>query len=128
MGLKLISLGGYMCGLWEDPRYQQFEALILERLVPLLRETAATVSLVPRGAIDVKFAIELGLSVLMDKPIIALVLPGMSIPRGLGAVAAEIVEVDIAGDPDGAQRSIAEAFERIMGRRHVSLEDIDDDD
>lgn len=116
-----------MCGLWDDPRYQQWETLVKEKLIPKLRDTAATVSLVPRGMIDVKFAIELGLSVLMDKPIIALVLPGMKIPNGLGAVAAEIVEVDIVNDPDGAQRSIAEAFERIMGARHIALEDLDDD-
>jgi hypothetical protein len=116
-----------MCGLWDDPRYQQFEALVLDRLIPMLRETAATVSLVPRGALDVKFAIELGLSIVMDKPIIALVLPGMSIPHGLASVAAEIVEVDIARDPDGAERSITEAFARIMGARHVALEDLDDD-
>lgn len=116
-----------MCELWDDFRYQQWETLVEERLIPILRDTAATVSLVPRGVIDVKFAIELGLSILMDKPIIALVLPGMKIPQGVGAVAAEIVEVDIIKDPDAAERSIAEAFERIMGKQHVSLEDIDDD-
>lgn len=117
-----------MCGLWDDLRYQQFEALVLEKLVPMLRDTAATVSLVPRGGVvDVRFAVEFGLSVMMDKPIIALVLPGMHVPNGLAAVAAEIVEVDINRDPDAAQRSIAEAFERIMGKQHVSLEDIDDD-
>lgn len=116
-----------MCGLWEDPGYQRWETLVRDRLVPMLKETAVTVTLVPRRGIDVKFAVELGLSVMMDKPIIALVSPGMRIPHGLASVAAEIVEVDIIRDPEGAQRSITEAFGRIMGAQHVSLEDADDD-
>jgi hypothetical protein len=64
---------------------------------------------------------------MMDKPIIALVQPGMSIPSGLAAVAAEIVEVDIAKDPAGAQRSITEAFSRVMhtDERHIPLGDGD---
>lgn len=84
-----------------------------------------TISLIPRGQTDIKFALELGLSIMMDKPIIALVQPGMSIPSGLAAVAAEIVEVDIARDPDGAERSITEAFARVMkaDKRHISLEE-----
>ena len=117
-----------MCGLWNDPVYRQWEALVREQLIPMVENTAVTITLVPRGVVDVKFAVELGLSIMMDRPIIALVQPGMSIPHGLGAVAAEIVEVDIVRDPDGAHRSIAEAFERIMGSRHISLEDIDRDD
>lgn len=97
-------------------------------VVPILEETAVTITLIPRGQTDVKFAVELGLSIMMDKPIIALVQPGMSIPSGLAAVAAEIVEVDIAKDPAGAQRSITEAFARVMhtDERHVSLEDSDE--
>ena len=54
--------------------------------------------------------------------------PGMSIPNGLAAVAAEIVEVDIAKDPDAAQRSIIDAFARVVhaNDRHVSLDDHDE--
>lgn len=94
----------------------------------MLEETAVTISLIPRGETDIKFAVELGLSIMMDKPIIALVQPGMSIPSGLAAVAAEIVEVDISRDPEGAQRSIMDAFARVMhtDERHIPLGDSDD--
>lgn len=116
--------------VWEDPEYQAWEAHVRDTVVPLLEGTAVTITLIPRGQTDIKFAVELGLSLMMDKPIIALVQPGMSIPNGLAAVAAEIVEVDIARDADGAKRSIMDAFARVMRTkdRHISLEDNDDDE
>lgn len=114
--------------VWEDPDYQAWEKHVQEAVVPLLEESAVTITLVPRGQPDVKFAVELGLSILMDIPVIVLVQPGMSIPGGLAAAAAEIVEVDIAKDPDAAQRSITEAYARVMHTddRHISLEDSGD--
>lgn len=118
-----------MSAFWEDSGYLEWESHIRRSVIPLLEETAVTISLIPRGETDIKFAVELGLSLMMDKPIIALVQPGMSIPGSLAAVAAEIVEVDIAGDPEGAQRSISEAYARVTHTdgRHISLEDTDDD-
>lgn len=114
--------------IWENPEYRDWEDYVRKDVIPMIEESAVTVSLMPSGETDVKFAVELGLSIMLDKPIIALVQPGMSIPSGLAAVAAEIVEVDIAGDPDGAQRSITEAFARVMhtDERHISLEDSDE--
>jgi hypothetical protein len=115
--------------VWENEDYQAWESYVRQGLIPMLQDTAATISLIPRGETDIKFAVELGLSIMMDKPIIALVQPGMSIPNGLAAVAAEIVEVDIARDPEGSRRSIIEAFARVVhaDERHISLEDSDED-
>jgi hypothetical protein len=114
--------------VWGDPEYQAWEKHIRDAVVPMLEQSAVTITLTPRGRADVRFAVELGLSIMLDKPIICLVQPGMSIPGSLAAVAAEIVEVDIARDPEGAQRSIIEAFGRVMHthERHISLEDTDD--
>jgi len=119
-----------MTDMWDEPGYEEWESRVRDRVVPMLADTAVTVGLIPCGEIDIKFALELGLSIMMDKPIIALVQPGMNIPNGLASVAAEIVEVDIAHDSDAAQRSITEAIGRILHTdgHHVSLEDIDDED
>lgn len=114
--------------VWEDPEYEAWEKHVRDAVVPVMERAAVAITLIPGSRTDVKFAVELGLSILMDKPIIALVQPGMRIPNALAAVAAEIVEVDIARDPDGAQRSIIDAFARVMhtGDRHISLEDTDE--
>ena len=123
-----MKFGGTVDELWEDPGYQAWEQHVRDVIVPVVEETAVTITLIPRGRIDIKFAVELGLSIMLDKPIIALVQPGMSIPNGVAAGAAEIVEVDIAHDPEGAKKSITDAFGRVMhtDERHISLEDTDD--
>ena len=130
LGEQLGRGAAKMSGIWDDPDFEQWEAKVRDRVIPMLQDTAVTVSLLPQGEIDVKFAVELGLSIMMDRPIIALVRPGMHIPDGLANVAKEIVEVDLPGDPDAAQRSITEAMGRILrpDGHHISLDDIDDED
>jgi len=117
-----------MSEFWDETNHEEWEEDVREKLLPMLQQSGACITLVPRGELDIKFAVELGLCIMLETPIIALVRPGMSIPNGLAAVAAEIVEVDLVQDPDGAQRSITEAFARVLhtNERHVRLEDLGD--
>jgi hypothetical protein len=113
----------------DDPSFDAWEEHVREELIPMLADAAVTISMVPQGGkTDIKFAVELGLSIMLDKPIIALVEPGTSIPNALARVADEIVEVDIRNDNAAAQKSIGEAFERVMLSRqgHVRLGEIDE--
>jgi hypothetical protein len=64
--------------------------------------------------LDVKFAVELGFMVMLDKPIIAVVSPGSKVPLKLAKVADEIVEGDI-GDPDFQERFHA-AIDRVTAK------------
>lgn len=116
---------GHMTDYREDPDYRAWEGHVREKLIPMIDDSAATISVVPGGETDIKFAVELGLSIMMNKPIIALVERGSRIPDALARVADEIVEVDLKGNPVGAQKSITAAFERVMRSRmgHVSLDD-----
>ena len=120
-----------MSEYWDDPDYQVWEERVQRVLVPMLSDSAATISMVPRGETNVKFAVELGLSIMMDKPIICLVHPGSSIPSALARAADEIVEVDIKGNPEGTQKSVKEALDRVMrarqGPRRGGSAAVDDD-
>jgi hypothetical protein len=87
----------------------------ISELVPKIRDSAVTVSLVPKGQTDVKFAVELGLSIMLDKPIIAVVLPGAKVPAKMVTVADEIVEGDFDDPTFGAR--LAEAVHRVIGKR-----------
>ena len=119
-----------MNNFWEHTGFEAWEEYVQLEIIPMLQASAASISLVPRGSTDVKFAVELGLSIMMDKPIIALVRPGSSIPAALARAADELVEVDIKKDPDAAQRSISAAYARVMRSRlgHVPLENMEDSD
>lgn len=102
----------------EDPfdtsEWRNFAKCALGDLVPKLRDSAATITLVPNGAADIKFAVELGLSIMMDKPIIALLEPGTHVPAKLVAVADVLIEGSV-GDP-GTSKRIQEAVTKVLGK------------
>jgi hypothetical protein len=58
-------------------------------------------------------ALQLGLAMLMDKPIVILAKDGEAIPENIRKVAREIVRFDL-GDPDSAKDRLAEVLKRIM--------------
>lgn len=95
-------------GGW-DREDEAWARRVLRELVPKIEEAQCNVSLVPDGPPDVKFAVELGLSVMMDKPIVLVVRPGVRVPAKLLALA----DVVLAGDI--SSREEAEALERRLG-------------
>jgi hypothetical protein len=85
---------------------------VLDEVVPKIEGSTVTISLVPTGETDVKFAVELGLSIMLDKPILAVVQPGTKIPGHLARVADRIVEFR-DDDPEGTQRGIRDALSEL---------------
>ncbi|MBO0743602.1 MAG: hypothetical protein J2P43_01190 [Candidatus Dormibacteraeota bacterium] len=98
-----------------DPDARSWGRSVLDELLPTLRDSACTVSIVPdsAGLGDVKFAVELGLSIMLDKPIILAVVPGRELPDRLVRVADEIVEFD--GDDPETMRRLHDAIGRVIG-------------
>ncbi len=79
----------------QTPEWKAWEARVHEELIPKMAGSAAALQLVPTGPTDVKFAVELGFSIMMDKPILALVQPGMEVPAKLLKVADRVIEADL---------------------------------
>lgn len=82
--------------IFDDPEARAWAQHALDELVPRLRDSVATVSLVPEeaGLDDIKFALELGLTIMLGKPLIVAVTPGRQVPASLARVADRIVELD----------------------------------
>lgn len=78
----------------DDPDFDAWEADVRTNLVPKLRDSACTVSLVSTSEPDAKIAVELGLSLLLDKPIIFVVLDGAQPNENMRRVARKIIETD----------------------------------
>jgi nucleoside 2-deoxyribosyltransferase len=97
-----------------DPEFIKYAEDVKKNLIPKLRGSACTVSIVPEGDTDVKFAVELGFSIMLDKPVIAVVAPGTKIPSKLALVADVIVEADWK-NPEKMQGRIGEAIEKVLG-------------
>jgi hypothetical protein len=109
----------------DDPQFKDFKRRVKADLIPKIDSSFATVSLVPAGETDIKFAIELGLSIMLDKKIIAVVQPGTKIPEHLARVADEIIEADFRTSEGMAYTSqkITEAMARLGESEDQTQED-----
>lgn len=95
-------------------QWDEFVASARKEAVVKIAGSHIFLTLVPpeKSWTDVKFAVELGLSIMMDKPIIAIVMPGREIPEKLRRVADYICEADIdtAAGQAKLQGVLAEAY------------------
>ena len=77
-----------------------------------MTDSAFVMSIVPDDKnLDIKFAVELGMAIMLDKPIMAIVQPGARVPDKLRAVCEEIVETDI--DLEEGRAKIVQAISRM---------------
>ena len=104
---------------------RQFQKVVTEGLVPKVESSAIFVSICPgTDKLDAKFCVELGVAIMLDKPILAIVDPSQTIPEKLRRVAEMIVLADITTDE--GRRRIAEAIrdfqKRMDAEDHVVLD------
>lgn len=93
-----------------DAFVEHFRRNALEGMV----DSAFVASIVPKGEFDVKFALETGAAILLGKPIIAIVMPGVELPGKLRLVADIVVEADL--DTEQGRKEIAKAIKEMGAR------------
>jgi nucleoside 2-deoxyribosyltransferase len=102
--------------MWNDPRWKAYMTRVRTELVPKIDASAMGLSIVPTNPadVDVKFAVELGLLIMLGKPLLLVADPGTVLPPKLALVADEIVTVDrdAMNDPE-AQERLQAAIKRI---------------
>jgi hypothetical protein len=104
---------------WQEPNTQRWVRHVLDDMAPKLAGSAATISLVPDsngpGEGDVKFWVELGAAIMLDKPIIAVTFDGRTVPERLRRVADEVVELT-GGVSAESSEELAAAIQRVVGQ------------
>lgn len=92
---------------------------VREDTVTKMLDSAFVMQLVHEEAeVDIKFAVEVGLSIMLDKPLLAVAPPGTTIPKKLRKVADVIVYADI--DTEAGRQTLQREIERFMERLHGS--------
>jgi hypothetical protein len=98
-----------------DPQFKRWARDVLNNMAPKLRRSDISISLCPSdgGLGDVKFWVELGASIMYDKPVIVVVPHDQPIPEHLQRVADEIVRVP--ADPKALAQSqeLLDALQRV---------------
>lgn len=100
----------------KDPNAKLWVQHVLEDMKPKMESSALVCQIVPDDDVaDAKFWVELGASIMMDKPIVAVAFEGRSVPKKLRMIADEIVILPEGMNPDSAVE-LQEAFERVLKR------------
>ena len=103
-----------MNSYYDDPEFIAWAQRVRTELVPKIEDSKVFVSVTPlnKKEVDVKFAVELGLAVMLNKPIIALIEPNTEIPEKLARVVDRWVEYD-RSDPKSMEK-VVEVLSEII--------------
>lgn len=97
----------------EQKEWDAFVEAFRREAVEKISGSAGFLSLIPESDdIDVKFCVELGAAIMMNKPIIAVVHKGRTAPEKLAKIADEIVYADL--DTTEGQKEVAMAIRRVV--------------
>jgi hypothetical protein len=89
---------------WEEPEVKAWMRRVKKELVPKIGSSRIVISIAPhKGKTDVKYAVELGMSIMLDKPIIVVAATNDDVPPKLRAVADKII-IGTIGEPGFADR------------------------
>ncbi len=101
----------------ERAEWDKYVKHVREDVVQQVAGSAAFISLLPgEDELDVSFATQLGMAIMLDKPIIALAVAGRHVPSGLRAIAAEIIEVSGDMDTEDGRQEMADKLEPAIRR------------
>jgi hypothetical protein len=101
---------------WQEPSAKAWVHHVLDDMVPKLESSALVAMLVPDDREgDVKFWVELGASIMMNKPIIAIVFTDAEVPPKLASIADEIVRCP-RGVNLQASEAVAAAVKRVLAK------------
>lgn len=101
---------------WKDKRVKQWMHHVRTKVAPMMESSNAVVSIAPNGETDVKFAVELGLAIMYNKPIIVVAPESGELPPKLVLVADRIVSGDVT-DPE-FQTRLVKILKEEMDREH----------
>lgn len=101
----------------EEDAYNDYVRHFRRSVLPKMESSAFVTSLLPDAdGVDIKFATELGMAILLDKPIFAVAAPGRPVPVGVRKVADHIFETTADIDTAEGAEEIAEALSAYVER------------
>lgn len=86
------------------------------KVVPKIAESAIFLTMY-EGDLDLPFALQLGVAILMSKPILVLGMKGAAIPLKLLEIADKVVEIDSMQAPGAKEKLEAAVLELIATKR-----------
>lgn len=101
-----------MSDWWSTPDGHRWTSHVRHQVLPKLSASTFVMTIDPSGEVDIKIAVELGLAILLGKPIIAVTTPGRVPNRGLTRVADVMIEADYS-HPERVAEQLRDAMRRL---------------
>lgn len=100
----------------EDPDFKKFAEDVLRGTVPKIADSAYVMAIAPMAGnkADIKQAVEIGLAILMDKPLIVIAPTGRTIADRLLRIADHVIEGDLS--TEAGRENLAVKMKAIMGQ------------
>ena len=101
---------------YQSDEFKDWADRMRARLIPNMRDSANVLMIAPKmsGKFDIEFALQIGASILLEKPLILLVDRSRTIPPKLRAIADRIIETDLDDmtmDSEAIQKQLKQAFD-----------------
>ena len=81
-------------------------------VLPKIDASVMSIIITPKSKVDVKLCLELGASILLEKPLIIISVPGAQVPSKLRQLASAVIEGDI--DDIGFQDRLTAAMNKVI--------------
>src|SRR6266704_4742986 len=107
----------------ELEEWDEFVRHYREDVLPKMEDSAVFMTVVTPTKVDIKFAVELGMAIMLEKPIITMVLPGARVPEKLRAISEAVVHCDMDTGKGRDElieviRKVRDAADRKQGHDH----------
>lgn len=101
---------------YDSDDFKRWADTMRSQLIPEMRQSAHVLMIAPStdAEFDIAFALQVGASILLGKPLILLAHRGRTVPPKLKAIADRIIEVDLdetTMDAADIQRQLKQAFD-----------------
>lgn len=98
---------------FDDPQFKTFAEHALRDAVPAIASSSYVIAVAPNGGTaDIKIAVEIGLAILMDKPLIVLAPKDRTVAARLLRIADVVIEVDM--DTEAGRKAAGEKIKAAL--------------
>lgn len=100
----------------DDPGFREFAEHVLKETLPNMKESAMFMTIAPlkEEMADVRQAVEIGMAIMLDKPLIVIVPPGRHIAQKLVRIADHVITADIT--TEAGREHIAQAIKEVTNQ------------
>lgn len=97
---------------WQETEVRKWAHRFEREVLPKIKNSTIGISIAPTdGDFDVKFAVELGAMIMLDKPILVIAAVGQVIPPKLMAIAHRVVYADMT--TEAGQEAVMAAIQEM---------------